>query len=178
MPGAWLRGILRGGGLTAQGGIGAGCASPEIERGFRGHYGVSGALQMLSRDCAPSRSMDLGRGGRCAFPPYGKTRAGVSRQFLCEVVAPCWSRRLCVRGFGIQQLWFCSRSVERRIPGVCQRRATTKPGKSAPARRVARKIWPYFVIVLDLGATKAFGLCLVWPDFRQQRRALLYVDTT
>jgi hypothetical protein len=41
--------------------------------------------------------------------------------------------------------------------------------KLAPAPRVAAKIGPYFVVDLDLGATKAIGLRLVWPDFRSQR---------
>ncbi len=35
--------------------------------------------------------------------------------------------------------------------------------------RVADKIGPYFVVALDLGTTKAFGLRLVWPDFLPQR---------
>jgi hypothetical protein len=52
----------------------------------------------------------------------------------------------------------------------------------APALRVAAQIRPYFVVGLDLGATKAFGLRLVsypidedlsvgtpiWPDFRER----------
>ena len=29
--------------------------------------------------------------------------------------------------------------------------------------------WQYVVLALDLGATKTFGLGLVWPDFHSQR---------
>lgn len=47
----------------------------------------------------------------------------------------------------------------------------------APSRRVAVKIGPYCVVGLDLGATKAFGLRLVWTDFSSQRQPPLYVDT-
>jgi|HubBroStandDraft_1064217.scaffolds.fasta_scaffold28587_4 hypothetical protein len=47
----------------------------------------------------------------------------------------------------------------------------------APSLRVTAKIGPYRVVSLDLGATKAFGLRLVWPDFRQQRYPPVYVDT-
>ena len=42
--------------------------------------------------------------------------------------------------------------------------------KLAPARRVATKIRPYFVVILDCGPATVFGLRLVWPDFRPQRR--------
>ncbi len=56
---------------------------------------------------------------------------------------------------------------------------------------VAAQIGPYFVVSLDLGATKAFGLRLVstprtktrprgprfWPNFRSQRCPPVYVDT-
>ena len=44
-----------------------------------------------------------------------------------------------------------------------------RSGKSAPSLRVADKIGPYFVVALDLGVAKAFGLRLVWPDFLSQR---------
>jgi len=44
--------------------------------------------------------------------------------------------------------------------------------KIGPARRVAAKIRPYFVLALDGGPTTAFGLGLVWPDFRSQRHLL------
>ena len=37
------------------------------------------------------------------------------------------------------------------------------------ARRVAAKTRPYFVLVLEPGATKTFGLGLVWSGFRSQR---------
>ena len=47
----------------------------------------------------------------------------------------------------------------------------------APSLRVAAQVGPFRVFGLDLGATKAFGLRLVWPDFRQQRCPLVYVDT-
>jgi hypothetical protein len=55
---------------------------------------------------------------------------------------------------------------------LLKRRATTKSGKLAPSLRVAGKIGPYFVVALDLGTTKAFGLRLVWPDFPSQRYPL------
>jgi len=48
----------------------------------------------------------------------------------------------------------------------------------APSLRVAAQIAPYFVVALDLGTTKAFGLRRVWRDFRWQRCPLVYVDTT
>ncbi len=61
----------------------------------------------------------------------------------------------------------------------------------APSLRVAAQIGPYFVVGLDLGATKAFGLRLrgphrqvyvdgvgfVWPNFRSPRCPPVYVDT-
>jgi hypothetical protein len=47
----------------------------------------------------------------------------------------------------------------------------------APSVRVAAQIGPYFVLALDLGVTKAFGLRLVWPNFRPQRCPPVYVDT-
>jgi 3'-phosphoadenosine 5'-phosphosulfate sulfotransferase (PAPS reductase)/FAD synthetase len=47
----------------------------------------------------------------------------------------------------------------------------------APSLRVAAQIGPYFVVGLDLGATKAFSLRLVWRNFRAQRCPLVYVDT-
>ena len=39
----------------------------------------------------------------------------------------------------------------------------------APSLRVAEKIRPYFVVILEFGTTKPSGLRLVWPDFRSQR---------
>jgi hypothetical protein len=45
-----------------------------------------------------------------------------------------------------------------------------KWGKLAQALWVATQISPYFVVVLDWGPATAFGLCLVWTDFRPQRR--------
>ena len=56
-----------------------------------------------------------------------------------------------------EPVFLSSRSEERRIPGVCERRATTKWGKWAPALRVAGKIGPYFSLALDSGAATAFG---------------------
>jgi hypothetical protein len=47
----------------------------------------------------------------------------------------------------------------------------------APSLRVATQIEPYVVVGLDLGATKAFGLRLVWRNFRSQRCPPVYVDT-
>jgi hypothetical protein len=47
----------------------------------------------------------------------------------------------------------------------------------APSLWVAAQIGPYFVVGLDLGATKAFGLRLVWPNFRSQRCPPVYVGT-
>jgi predicted phosphoribosyltransferase len=47
----------------------------------------------------------------------------------------------------------------------------------APSLRVAEKIQPYFVVVLDGGPATAFGLRLAWPDFRSQRCPPVYVDT-
>ncbi len=46
-----------------------------------------------------------------------------------------------------------------------------------PSLWVAAQNGPYFVIGLELGAAKAFGLRLVWPNFRSQRRPPVYVDT-
>ena len=54
-----------------------------------------------------------------------------------------------------------SRSEERRIPGVCERRATTKWGELAPALRVAAKIRPYSILALDGGPATACGLGFV-----------------
>jgi hypothetical protein len=44
-----------------------------------------------------------------------------------------------------------------------------RPGKWAPSLRVAGKNGPYFVVALELGTTKLFGLRLVWPVFPSQR---------
>jgi hypothetical protein len=46
-----------------------------------------------------------------------------------------------------------------------------------PSLRVAVKIRPYFILVLDGGPATAFGLGFVWPDFLKQRCAPVYVDT-
>ncbi len=46
-----------------------------------------------------------------------------------------------------------------------------------PSLRVAVKIGPYFILVLDGGPATAFGLGFVWPDFPSQRCASVYVDT-
>jgi hypothetical protein len=40
---------------------------------------------------------------------YGKTREGVPCCVQFKVAAPCRSRRLGCRGFGVQHLWFCYR---------------------------------------------------------------------
>ncbi len=47
----------------------------------------------------------------------------------------------------------------------------------APSLRVAEKIRPYFVVVLEGGPATAFGLRRVWPDFRSQRCRSVCVDT-
>ncbi|MGB9230128.1 MAG: hypothetical protein WCC24_10345, partial [Terracidiphilus sp.] len=60
-------------------------------------------------------------------------------------------------------------SEEGQIPGVSERRATQKWGKLAPARTVAAKIRPYFILALGGGPATAFGLGFVWPDFPSQR---------
>ena len=58
-----------------------------------------------------------------------------------------------------------------------------------PSLRVAVKIRPYFILVLDGGPATAFGLGFAppygqsprgprfWPDFPSQRCAPVYVDT-
>jgi hypothetical protein len=50
-------------------------------------------------------------------------------------------------------------------------RATSdnETGKIGPSRSVAAQTKPYFVVSLDLGTTKAFGLGLVWLGFCSQR---------
>jgi hypothetical protein len=58
------------------------------------------------------------------------------------------------------------------MPGASWRQWTKRGGKWAPSLRAAAKIGPYFVLGLDVGTTKAFGLHLVWPDFHQQRHPL------
>ena len=55
------------------------------------------------------------------------------------------------------QFFLSSRIEERQIPSVSKRRATTKWGKLAPARRVAAQIRPYFILALDGGPATAFG---------------------
>jgi hypothetical protein len=42
----------------------------------------------------------------------------------------------------------------------------------APSLRVAVKIGPYFVVVLDGEPATVFGLRLVWTDFPSQRYPL------
>ena len=77
-----------------------------------------------------------------------------------------------------------SRNEERRVWSIFERRVTTKWGKLTPALQVAVQIrgprrqgfvagvefGPYFVVILDCGPATVFGLRLVWPDFRPQRR--------
>jgi hypothetical protein len=55
------------------------------------------------------------------------------------------------------------------IPSVFKRRATKPWGKSARALRVAAKIGPYFVVILDSGLATAFGFRLVSANFGLQR---------
>src|SRR5450631_891123 len=52
---------------------------------------------------------------------------------------------------------------------LLERRATTNWGKPARSLRVAEKIRPDFILVLDGGPATAFGLGFVRPDFRSQR---------
>ena len=47
----------------------------------------------------------------------------------------------------------------------------------APARRVAAKILPYFILALDGGPATACGLGFVCQDFHSQRCTPVYVDT-
>ncbi len=82
-----------------------------------------------------------------------------------------------------ERIFSRSRSKECDVLNVLKRRTTQRSGKSAPSLRVADKIGPYFVVSLDLGIAKAFGLRLVshptdedlsvgtpvWPDFLAQR---------
>ena len=42
-------------------------------------------------------------------------------------------------------------------------------GKWVPSLRAAAQIRPYFVVALGSGVATAFGLRLVWPNFRSQR---------
>ena len=69
-----------------------------------------------------------------------------------------------------EPIFLSSRSEERRIWSIFERRVTTKWGKLAPPLRVAAQIGPDFIVILDCGPATAFGLRLVWPDFRPQRR--------
>jgi len=82
---------------------------------------------------------------------------------------------------GVQRwepIFSSSRSEERGVPGVLKRRATKKWGKLAPALWVAAQIAPYFVVVLGSGVATTVVLRLGWRDFRSQRHAPLYGDTT